>query len=153
MANNKEDFTFMKSGFNNLVEKDETVENVTAIILNFMDNAIRSASIYIKHGKRNTITKEDIKRGFMLEVFFMNKRPDSLENCKKIKKIIEEILDEEEDGEDVEEIVYDDAEDVFAPSDCTCAMCNCMNTVYERWEKWTPQTQMEHILYKHIDNI
>jgi hypothetical protein len=152
MANDKQDFTFMKSGFNNLVEKDETVENVAALILNFMDHAIRSAAIYIKHGKRNTITREDIKRGFMLEVFFMNKRPDSLENCKKIKKIVKEILETEEE-EAEEEIEYEDNEDDFALSECTCAMCNCMNTIYERWGKWTPQTQMEIILHKHIENI
>ena len=152
MANDKQDFTFMKSGFNNLVEKDETVENVAALILNFMDHAIRSAAIYIKHGKRNTITREDIKRGFMLEVFFMNKRPDSLENCKKIKKIVKEILETEEEEEE-EEIEYENEEDEFATSDCKCAMCSCMNTIYERWEKWTPQTQMEIILHKHIENI
>ena len=28
----KEDFTFMKSGFNNLDRKDDTLENVTAIV-------------------------------------------------------------------------------------------------------------------------
>ena len=142
MANDKQDFTFMKSGFNNLVEKDETVENVAALILNFMDHALRSAAIYIK--------REDIKRGFMLEVFFMNKRPDSLENCKKIKKIVKEILETEEEEEEIE---YEDEEDEFATSNCKCAMCSCMNTIYERWEKWTPQTQMEIILHKHIENI
>ena len=49
------DFTFMKSGFNNIVEKDETVENVTALTMYYMENAITSAAIYTKHAKRNCI--------------------------------------------------------------------------------------------------
>ena len=149
---NKQDFTFMKSGFNTLVEEDETEENVVAIILNFMQNAIKSASIYIKHSKRNTLTKEDIKRGFMLEVFFMNKRTDTLEKCEELKKTIKKILNEGDD-EDEEEIIYEEEEDSFAESKCTCPMCGCMNTIYDRWETWTPETKMEKILYKHIDHI
>ena len=69
------DYSFMKSGFDNLLENEEDVEkNVTAILLHFMKNAVRSAGIYVEHGKRNAITPEDIKRGLMLEIFLFTKR-------------------------------------------------------------------------------
>ena len=75
------DITFMKSGFNNLVEEDEEIENTGSIVMVFMQNAMKSADIYVKHAKRKEITPEDIKRGLMLEVFFMKNRPNMLEKC------------------------------------------------------------------------
>jgi len=149
----KEDFTFMKSGFNNLDRKDDTVENVAAIVLNYMANALQSASVYIKHSKRNAITKEDIKRGFMLEVFFMNQRQDTLEKCHEMKQKINKIISDGEEMDSEEEIEYEEDEDAFTLSTCECAMCKCMNNIYERWEKWTPTTSIEKVLHKHIDNI
>ena len=53
-----------------------------------MENAVKSASIYVKHAKRNSISVEDIKRALMLEVFFMKQRPNMLEQCEKIKKML-----------------------------------------------------------------
>ena len=41
----------------------------------------------------------------------------------------------------------------FCESKCKCAMCKCMNTIYTRWEKWEPETSMQAILKRHIDNI
>ena len=69
------DYSFMKTGFN-LVEnsKEDFVKDATALTLNFMENAIRSASIYIKHAKRQDITTEDIKRSLMLELFVWEKK-------------------------------------------------------------------------------
>ena len=61
-----------------------------------MENAIRIADIYVKHSKRNQITPEDIKRGLMLEVFFMKNRPNLMDQCTKMKQKIKEIINEEE---------------------------------------------------------
>lgn len=148
------DITFLKSGFNNLVEEDETVENVASIIILFMENAIKSASIYIKHCKRNTITKEDVKRAFMLEVFLMKKRGDNLQRCEEIKNKIKQIMNEEDEQIEEEE-EYEDEEDEFCESKCTCAMCNCLNTIYDRWGQinLNELTPMEKILHRHIDTI
>ena len=59
-----DDYSFMKSGFDNLVHEDPT-ENIASIVLVFMENAVKSAAIYVKHAKRNAISPEDIKRGLL----------------------------------------------------------------------------------------
>jgi len=152
------DITFMKSGFNNLVEEDEEIENTGSIVMVFMQNAMQNADIYVKHAKRNEITPEDIKRGLMLEVFFMKNRPNMLEKCEEMKQMIKDIIkDEEENGEtyyieDNEEEEKESNEE-FSESKHNCAMCNCFNTIYTRWENFTPELPMEHILVKAINEI
>ena len=151
------DITFMKSGFNNLVEEDEEIENTGSVVMVFMQNAIQNADIYVKHAKRNEITPEDIKRGLMLEVFFMKNRPNMLEKCEEMKKKIKDIIkDEEENGEAYyieEEEKDDESNEEFSESKHNCAMCNCFNTIYTRWGNFTPELPMEHILVKAINEI
>ena len=149
------DYSFMKSGFDNLESKDETLENIGSLVMVFMENAMKSADIYVRHAKRKQITPEDIKRALMLEVFFMKQRPNMLEQCEEMKKTIQEIIkEEEENGEEMiigEEEEEDEEE--FSESKCQCAMCNCFNTIYTRWENFTPEQPMEIILAKHISSI
>ena len=147
-----DDYSFMKSGFDNLVHEDPT-ENIASIVLVFMENAVKSAAIYVKHAKRNVITPEDIKRGLMLETFFIKQRPNMLEQCEEMKKTINRILEEEDESdEDEEEIIVDDEED-FKESECQCALCNCMNNIYTRWEGFIPQTSIERAMFNHINSI
>ena len=147
-----DDYSFMKSGFDNLVHEDPT-ENIASIVLVFMENAVKSAAIYVKHAKRNAITPEDIKRGLMLETFFIKQRPNMLEQCEEMKKTINRILEEEDESdEDEEEIIVDDEEN-FKESECQCALCNCMNNIYTRWEGFTPQTSIERAMFNHINRI
>ena len=147
-----DDYSFMKSGFDNLVHEDPT-ENIASIVLVFMENAVKSAAIYVKHAKRNAITPEDIKRGLMLETFFIKQRPNMLEQCEEMKKTINRILEEEDESdEDEEEIIVDDEEN-FKESECQCALCNCMNTIYTRWEGFIPQTSIERAMFNHINRI
>ena len=44
-------------------------------------------------------------------------------------------------------------EEEFKASECSCAICSCMNGIYGRWEKWSPSTPMEEIFQKHINAI
>ena len=141
----------MKTGFN-LVEDNSVSDNIASIVIAFMENAVKSASIYVKHAKRNSISVEDIKRALMLEVFFMKQRPNMLEQCEKIKKMLKKIQNEDEDESD-DEIIYEDDEDEFKESECKCPMCGCMNTIYIRWEGFTPETSIEKALHKHIENL
>jgi hypothetical protein len=148
------DYSFMKSGFDNLESKDDTLENAGSIVMVFMENAIKSADIYVKHAKRKQITPEDIKRGLMLEVFFMKNRPNMMEQCDEMKKKLQEIIREEEENN--EEIVIDEEEpdgEPFSESKCDCPMCGCFNTIYTRWDNFTPELPMEKILANHIGNI
>jgi len=140
----------MKSGFDNINHDDEEkAKDIASTLVHFSENALNHGALYIKHCKRNCILPEDIKRSMMLEMFMFTKR-DNLE--KKINAIKEEIYDDESD----EEIIFnepDKKEDAFCESKCKCAMCKCMNTIYTRWEKWEPETSMQAILKRHIDNI
>ena len=147
-----DDYSFMKSGFDNLVHEDPT-ENIASIVLVFMENAVKSAAIYVKHAKRNAITPEDIKRGLMLETFFIKQRPNMLEQCEEMKKTISRILEEEDESDEDEEDFITDEEEEFKESECQCALCNCMNNIYTRWEGFTPQTSIERAMYKHINDI
>tara|TARA_B110001452_G_scaffold155392_1_gene129300 strand:+ start:259 stop:717 length:459 start_codon:yes stop_codon:yes gene_type:complete len=150
------DYSFMKSGFDNLESKDETLENAGSMVMVFMENAIKSADIYVKHAKRKELTPEDIKRGLMLEVFFMKQRTNMLEQCEEMKKKLQEIIqEEEENGEEmVIEIEEEEREDEeFSESKCECPMCGCFNTIYTRWEKFTPEQPLEIILAKHISSM
>ena len=148
------DYSFMKSGFDNIESKDETLENTGSVIMVFMENAMKNADIYVKHAKRKEITPEDIKRGLMLEVFFMKKRPNMLEQCETMKEKLKEIIrDEEENGESYYIDEEEESNEEFAESKCKCAMCSCFNTIYQRWEGFTPELPMEHILVKAINDI
>ena len=144
----------IKTGFNTIVPEDPT-ENIASIVLVFMENALKSASIYVKHAKRNSITPEDIKRSLMLEIFFIKQRPNMLEQCEEMKKTINKILEEDDDDDDLDQLsnIYADKEEEFKESECECPMCNCMNTIYTRWEGFTPETSIERAMYKHINDI
>ena len=145
------DYSFMKSGFNNLVHEDPT-ENIASIVLVFMENAVTTADKYVKHANRKTITAEDIKRGLMLETFFVKQRPNMLEQCEEMKKTINRILEEEDDDEEEDNFITDEEEE-FKESECECALCKCMNGIYTRWEGFTPQTQIEKAMFNHINSI
>ena len=150
------DFTFMKSGFDNLESPDESLENISSIVMVFMENALKSADIYVRHAERKQITPEDIKRALMLEVFFMKSRPNQLEKCEEMKQKIKDIIREEEENSDDDEEVYlddNDEEEEFTESKCECPMCNCFNFIYDRWDDFIPQLPMEKILAKHIENM
>jgi hypothetical protein len=145
------DYAFMKSGFDNIDNGDdeEKAKDFMSILVHFSENALNHSALYIKHCKRNCITPEDIKRGMMLEMFMFTKR-DNLKE--KIEAIKDEIYGDDED----ETIVInepDRKEDAFKESNCECAMCLCMTNVYKRWAKWSPETPVQEILQRHIENI
>jgi len=73
-----------------------------------------------------------------------------------LKEKIEAIKDEIYGDDNEEEIISnepDRKEDAFKESDCECAMCLCMNNVYLRWSKWSPETPVQEILKRHIELI
>ena len=148
------DFSFMRSGFDNLNngEEEKMQQQLASTLVHFSENALLNAAVYIKHAKRNQITKEDLKRCLMLEVFIFTKRENIQE---KIEDIIHELYDAESD-EDEEEIIFDDENvivDEFKESKCHCALCQCINSVYIKWENWEPETPIQHILKRHIEQM
>ena len=149
-----DDFTFMRSGFNNLVEPDETFENTAAVIMVFMENAIKTAGMYVSHTHRTEITPEDIKRGLMLELFLMGSRDDNLEKCLAMKENVKEWMTQDTDNEeDDEEEEEEHDEEEFEESECDCAICNVMNNIYDRWDDFEPSTKIEQVIHNHLTNM
>jgi len=145
------DYTFMKAGFDNTVQGgDDTETNAIALILAFAEHAMKTSALYVLHSKRRGVTVEDIKRAMMLEMFLFSKRPGIIEQAESIKAELSQI--NEDDAEEVVDIDEGEEEE-FRASECSCAICSCMNGIYGRWEKWTPSTPMEEIFQKHIDAI
>ena len=146
------DYSFMKTG-HNLVEDDteDLKKDIVAYITLFLENALRSATVYaIKHGKRDSITVEDIKRCMMLEVFLFIKRPGV---DQKLGEVKDKLFNEEDEDEEDPEILDDEDGDEFKESDCSCGLCKCITEIYPRWESWTPSSKMEEIFQKHINNM
>ena len=153
------DYSFMKTGFDLTGDNElEDNKNIVALVTLFGENAIRTSYTYVKHAKRNGITVEDLKRCIMLECFFFMKRPDVLQKTEEIKEQLFNTAEEEEEEEpdsDPDEVSELDEEDmqVFKSSECTCALCNCVNNIYTRWSNWTPQGPMEEILKDVVDKF
>ena len=145
MASN---YSFMKSGFNNLQEEalgEEEINNLNALVYAFMEKAIISADKYVQHSGRDTITKQDIKLVLKAETFKFLQRDNIMESIGKWQ----EILAEDDDSEDEEELssIINNAEYVeFKKSMCACKNCTFFNGIEEKWEKWVPNSQMEQIL-------
>ena len=146
------DYSFMKSGFNNLAEDNsDYIQNLSSILVAFTENAMKTASKYVKHCKRSHITSEDLKRGLMMELFVFSQRENLFEQVESIKKYLyEEESDEEEEEEEVIEV---EDLDEFKQSNCNCAMCQYINNIYTQWESYTPKSQIEEIIKTHINNI
>jgi len=148
------DYSFMRSGFDNLENGDEEQkqQQLASTLVHFSENALLNASVYIKHADRNQITKEDLKRCLMLEVFIFTKRENLQE---KIEDIVEELYYNDSDEED---IIFDDDDenvivDEFTESECQCALCQCINNVHIKWENWVPETPIQHILKSRIEQM
>ena len=145
------DYSFMKSGFDNLANnEEELMQNVTSIIVCFTENALKTAGIYTNHAKRRNISAEDIKRCFMFELFAFSKRPNLQQNIENIKK---ELYSEDLDELDDDDIEIEEEVDDFCLSECECQLCTFINNIHEKWEKFEPSSNMERILKKHINSI
>lgn len=147
-----QDFSFMKSGFDNPINQEfELKKQVKELITMYSYNALNSASIYVEHSDRNKILPEDLKRSLMLEIFLFTNREidkDIIEFKNRLFQEMEPIKENNrEDNEEAEE------EEEFCESKCTCAMCKCLNTIYTRWEKFTPSSPLEEILRDRINEM
>lgn len=146
------DYSFMQSGFNNVHETDDTGENIIALISLFLENAIKTSATYTEHSKRNGITKEDIKRCMMLEIFLFTKRDNTLSQLENIKNEIKNETSDEDDDFNLDDItIPEDELNPFHLSTCECGLCKCLNNIYDRWENWAPSSPMEQIFKKHIE--
>lgn len=144
------DYSFMKTG--NQPTDDDFLENIVVFVTAFSEQSLHTASSYISHNiSRNGITPEDLKRSMMLEMFLFKNRPNVLENAQDIRDEIAQ--DEDEDEKENEILPNMTSNDIFTENDCQCALCKCINNIYNRWNEWSPSTVFEHILKKYIDEM
>ena len=144
------DYAFMKSGHDNLVQQDNTQENIEYLIGTYASNAIQHASLYIKHSKRNVLTTEDIKRALIMETMCLKNRDMEKEVELFKEKFNQEInTSSDEDEEPDNDLV----EEEFTLSSCKCVFCECINNIYQKWETFVPNSMVETILKKRIDQM
>ena len=145
------DYSFMKSGFDNIGSNemdDDMLDNLYSLIYAFMEKSMVSADTYVKHSKREIITKEDIQLCLKYETFKFLHRPNIFDDVKRWREILLEEI-EEEDEEETEEldVVADNKDYVpFKQSECSCEVCSEVNGIEERWDVWEPHNQIEIIL-------
>ena len=143
------DYAFMKSGHDNLVQPDNTQENIEYLVGTYAANAIQHASLYVKHCNRNVLTTEDIKRALIMETMCLKSRDMEAE----IQKFKETFDEEAESSDEDEAVSFDSDEGEFTLSTCECPLCKCINTIYTRWDKFSPNSLIETILKKRIDEM
>lgn len=155
------DYSFMKSGFNNLQEpnrlSEEEKKNIEAMLALFISNATLNAARYCELAGRNAVNKTDIEYGLKYEVFeYMNQ--DNL--IDKVNDMNNELDEEDDDDyEDIDDMIVDDVDDFsrivnvdnFSVKDRE--FVNNMNHYYDIWEAWEPDTPLLHILKRSINQI
>jgi len=159
-----EDYSFMKSGFNNLVQNNDDIQelqkNIATLVCYFAKNALKAAGLYVSHSSRNIVVEQDIKKAMKLEVFLYENHPNMVEELKEVKqKISEENMVEtmvdtitENSEEEIDDVITDETEE-YCNSECKCYLCETLNNIDERWISWKPKNPVEEILKKHIDNM
>ena len=130
------DFSFMKSGFNNLTEQPEEPDKeqillLASIVTTFVDKAMHTADLYTHHSNRNTVTVKDIKMCLMHETFRFMDRNDVQSDVQKWKEILEKecIEDLEESrvcqtcGEEIDSEHYSQVEWEKGNGESKCGGC------------------------------
>lgn len=140
----------MKTGFNNVIDDSNDKLNIISTICLFTENALKTAALYVEHSKRNGITKKDIKKSLMLEVFLFGKRGNEFNEIIKIKQELQNAYDSDDD---INELLDDNDIEPFKNSDCSCAMCKQLNNIEQVWNNFEPKTELDKIMKKHIDEM
>ena len=107
------DYSFMKSGFSNLVEPprltEQDKENLEIMLALFTSNALINAAKYVEYCGRNGVTQMDVMYGLIYEVFEFLNRQDINEGMDEIREEYYKMYEfsEEDDDEDDDENVDD----------------------------------------------
>lgn len=102
------DYSFLRTGFSNLVEPtkitDKEREDIEIMLGLFTSNALINASKYVQYCGRNAVTKTDILYGLQYEVFEFLQRSDLSEGLDEIRADYERLrLEEYEMGDENED--------------------------------------------------
>jgi len=163
------DYSFMKTGFNNVKSKglsEEDIENIEILLSLFISNAISNASKYVTHCNRNGVTKEDIQYSLRYEVFEFLNRTTIMDDIKKATQEYNQYLDDlddsdyEEDEEEISSMIIPDEEinpfkriDQSLICDNNKEFIECFHKHNDNWDSWIPDTPLNKILKNAIDKI
>ena len=91
------DFSFMKSGFNNIIEPDngpdpDMVTFIQSLVLSFTECALDKAAIYVQYSGRDMITPRDIKQALKYETFIFLDENNLNERMQKWKTLLNILL-------------------------------------------------------------
>lgn len=101
------DYSFMRSGFSNLVEpprlSEQDKENLEIMLALFTSNALINAAKYVEYCGRNGVTQMDVLYGLIYEVFeFLNRR-DLNEGMEEIREEYYKMYEFSEEDDDSDE--------------------------------------------------
>ena len=172
------DYSFLQTGFSNLVEpkkiNDQERENIEIMLGLFTSNALINASKYATMCKRNAVTKTDMLYGLQYEVFEFLQRPNIEQGLQEIREEYEQMNEEYDSEEDYEEgeegldlrntgldqlVVNDEETPEFCRinedfiNDENKEFIDKMHHYNDTWGSWTPQNELETILKSAIDKI
>ena len=112
------DYSFLKSGFSNLIEPvkitEKDREDIEIMLGLFTSNALINASTYVNYCGRNAVTKTDILYGLQYEVFEFLKRDDLTKGLNEIRedyvklKLEDYEMEEEEASNEINDNNEDD---------------------------------------------
>ena len=101
------DYSFMRSGFSNLIEppriSEQDKENLEIMLALFTSNALINAAKYVEYCGRNGVTQMDVLYGLIYEVFEFLNRSDLNEGIEEIKEEYYKMYNFSEDDEDYED--------------------------------------------------
>ena len=143
----------------------DTTENVIAIVLSFMENAVNDAGTYVEHSGRKIVSKKDINMALKAETFEYIHREDIEGSLLYYKEAIRNDFNDDDDDlptsinnkdDSIEtflqsKVVNDSEMDEYTLSMCKCNVCKRLNKAVAIWPDWKPETDMEHVLKRVID--
>ena len=110
------DYSFLRTGFSNLVEpvkiSEKEREDIEIMLGLFTSNALINASKYVQYCGRNAVTKTDILYGLQYEVFEFLQRSDLNEGLNEIRQDYERLKLEEYEMDDDEDDEYDEYDNI-----------------------------------------
>ena len=148
------DYNFLKSGSGgdrNL--NDDDLMNITGMVGLFIENALKSAALYVDHAKRRIVSIKDIRNCMKIEAIIFCKKDNTLQRTKEFVEEMLEEMDKDEDYEDDYDDLLTDEEEDWTASNCDCALCQIVNDIDSYWSNWEPETPIEMALKKNIDTI
>tara|TARA_Y100000389_G_scaffold205088_1_gene262946 strand:- start:145 stop:603 length:459 start_codon:yes stop_codon:yes gene_type:complete len=145
----------LKTGFDNdlsCLEKKELEINVRSSIMAFTEYAMKSASLYVEHSRRNIITVSDIKKGLMIEVFKYFNRSNLLNNVQRWRETI--IIQDNFNEEYFQEEEYCD-EKINNEQNFVCKCMNCIEfiDIESKWKNYVPNDELGKIMKNNIDKM